>query len=93
MRSQDIIPSSRPSFVRKSVPYKMLILICYVVLFVVFNDPVTPGLTNSLFGDVFKEFWRGILGVFGTIRGYVGEMSSGKKQRRQLYMRKYCKKT
>ena len=26
----------------------------------------TPGLMNSLFRDFFKDFWRGILSVFGT---------------------------
>ena len=37
----------------------------------------TPGSTKSLFSDFFKEFWRGILGVFGTIQGRFGKVSSG----------------
>ena len=31
--------------------------------------PVTPGSMNSLFGNFFREFWRGIL---GGVRDYLG---------------------
>ena len=34
----------------------------------------TPGSMNSLFGDFFKEFWRGIL---GGVRDYLGEVLVG----------------
>ena len=34
----------------------------------------TPGSMNSLFSDLFKEFWRGIL---GGVRDYLGEIWGG----------------
>ena len=34
----------------------------------------TPGSMNSLFGDFFREFWRGIL---GGVRDYLGGMLDG----------------
>ena len=34
----------------------------------------TPGSMNSLFGDFFREFWRGIL---GGVRDYLGEVLGG----------------
>ena len=49
---------------------------------------------NSLFSDFFTEFWKGILGAFGTIQGRFGEVSSGKlkgnnkKKIRKLYRNK-----
>ena len=36
--------------------------------------PRTPGSMNSLFGDFFREFWRGIL---GGVRDYLGEIWGG----------------
>ena len=36
--------------------------------------PSTPGSMNSLFSDLFKEFWRGIL---GGVRDYLGEVLVG----------------
>ena len=36
--------------------------------------PCTPGSMNSLFGDFFREFWRGIL---GGVRDYLGEVLAG----------------
>ena len=34
----------------------------------------TPGSMNSLFSDLFREFWRGIL---GGLRDYLGEVLGG----------------
>ena len=34
----------------------------------------TPGSMNSLFSDLFKEFWRGIL---GGVRDYLGDVLGG----------------
>ena len=34
----------------------------------------TPGSMNSLFSDLFKEFWRGIL---GGVRDYLGKVLEG----------------
>ena len=34
----------------------------------------TPGSMNSLFSDLFMEFWRGIL---GGVRDYLGEVWGG----------------
>ena len=34
-----------------------------------FPETSTPGSMNSLFGDFFREFWRGIL---GGVRDYLG---------------------
>ena len=33
------------------------------------NNLYTPGSMNRLFGDFFKEFWRGVL---GCVRDYLG---------------------
>ena len=48
---------------------------------------------NSLFGDFFREFWRGIL---GGVRDYLGEVSSGQiKGKKRIKNRKLfrtCKK-
>ena len=45
---------------------------------------------------LFSEFWRGILGVVGTIQGKFREVSSGKlkgnkKEKRETVQEKYWK--
>ena len=54
---------------------------------------VHPG-SYSLFGYLFRKFWRGHLGVFGTIQGEFREVSNGniqehiRKKRGKLYRTK-----
>ena len=47
--------------------------VCFVCLRVL-QFQRTPGSMNSLFSDLFREFWRGIL---GGVRDYLGEVLGG----------------
>ena len=38
----------------------------YIYIYIYSYKYYTPGSMNSLFGDFFREFWRGILVVFET---------------------------